>query len=141
LNLSPISFDLILEKKFHLMEITQTEIEEIKKFVSDLNKESAPIIVEGKKDTSALKSIGVMGKIFEFNKFQGMTDFSDHVSKFEKIIILFDKDRQGSTLVKKSFRILDRRTKLDLRYKSRLGKITKGKVKCVEELKMYEDLI
>ncbi len=91
MNLSPISFDLILEKKFHLMEITQTEIEEIKKFVSDLNKESSPIIVEGKKDTSALKSIGVMGKIFELNKFQGMADFSDHVSKFEKIIILFER--------------------------------------------------
>ena len=80
------------------MLVTEQEIHEIKNFVSHLNsmKKSA-VVVEGKKDTAALRKVGFSGKILEFHKFGGMVNFADSVAKYERLIILFDRDRKGRT--------------------------------------------
>ena len=78
------------------MNITEQEIQDLKNLVHLLNtKQDCAIIVEGKRDSAALKKIGVSGIVLEFHKFQGIVKFSDSVSKYKSLIILLDRDRKG----------------------------------------------
>ena len=100
--------------------------------------EDSIVVVEGKRDSIALKKLGYTGKILEFYKFAGMVDFADSVSKYKKLIILFDRDKKGRTLTGKTIQLLQRRTKIDLTFKRKLREITKGKIMCIEQLVCYE---
>ena len=124
------------------MLVSEQEISEVKDFVSQLNsmKESV-VIVEGKRDSAALKRIGFSGKVLEFHKFGGMINFVDSVAKHENLIILFDGDKKGRYLTGKTIRLLQRRTKIDLRFKRKLTSITKGKIRFIEQLVCYESYI
>ncbi|MFZ8907932.1 MAG: topoisomerase [Nitrosopumilaceae archaeon] len=124
------------------MLVTEQEIAELKNFVSHLNsmKESV-VVVEGKRDSAALKRIGFSGKVLEFHKFGGMINFVDSVARHESLIILFDGDRKGKYLTGKTIQLLQRRTKIDLTFKKKLTKITKGKIRFIEQLVCYESYI
>jgi 5S rRNA maturation endonuclease (ribonuclease M5) len=124
------------------MLVTEQEISEVKDFVSQLNsmKESV-VIVEGKRDSTALKRIGFSGKVLEFHKFGGMINFVDTVARHENLIILFDGDKKGRYLTGKTIQLLQRRTKIDLRFKRKLTSITKGKIRFIEQLVCYESFI
>ena len=99
------------------------------------------VIVEGKKDSGALKKIGFTGKVLEFHKFGGMIDFTDSVSKYKRLIILFDRDKKGRTLTEKTIQLLQRRTKVDLSFKRKLRIITEGKIMFIEQLTCYESFL
>jgi len=119
--------------------VTEQEIHEIKKFVLQLNSMKDSIVaVEGKKDTTALKKLGFSGNVIEFHRFGGIVNFADYVSRYEKIIILFDRDRKGRYLTGKTIQLLQRRTKIDLSFKRKLVSITKGKIRFTEQLVCYE---
>ena len=122
------------------MLITEQEITELKEFVLQLNNNTTniPVIVEGKRDSKALRSLGYSGQLLEFHRFGGMTKFVDFVSKYKRIIILFDNDKKGNQLTRKSIEMLQRRTKVDLYYKRKLRKITKSKIMFIEQLVCYE---
>ena len=121
------------------MLVSEQEISEIKDFVSHLNSmEESVVIVEGKRDSAALKKIGFSGKVLEFHKFGGMINFADSVARHETLILLFDGDRKGRYLTRKTIRLLQRRTKIDLRFKRKLTSITKGKIRFIEQLVCYE---
>lgn len=124
------------------MFVTEQEIHELKNFVSQLNsmKESV-VIVEGKKDSTALKKVGFSGKVLEFHKFGGMVNFADSVAKYERVIVLFDRDKKGRTLTGKTIQLLQRRTRIDLSFKRKLRTITKGKIMFVEQLVCYESYL
>ncbi len=124
------------------MLVSEQEIIEIKDFVSHLNsmKESV-VIVEGKRDSAALKKIGFSGKVVEFHKFGGMINFVDSVARHENLIILFDGDKKGKYLTGKTIQLLQRRTNVDLRFKRKLTSITKGKIRFIEQLVCYESFI
>ena len=124
------------------MLVTEQEIIEIKEFVTQLNsmKESV-VVVEGKRDSDALKKIGFSGKVVEFHKYGGMIDFVDSVSKHENLIILFDGDKKGKYLTGKTIQLLQRRTNIDLRFKRKLTSITKGKIRFIEQLVCYESYL
>lgn len=124
------------------MLVTEQEIAELKNFVSHLNsmKESV-VVVEGKRDSAALKRIGFSGKVLEFHKFGGMINFVDSVASHKSLIILFDGDRKGKYLTGKTIQLLQRRTKIDLTFKQKLTKITKGKIRFIEQLVCYESYI
>jgi 5S rRNA maturation endonuclease (ribonuclease M5) len=119
--------------------VSEQEISEIKNFVSQINcqKESV-VIVEGKRDSAALRKIGVSRKILEFHKFSGMIDFADSVAKHENIILLFDGDKKGRYLTGKTIQLLERRTSIDLTFKRKLTSITRGKIRFIEQLVCYE---
>ena len=118
---------------------TEDEIKELRNFVDHLNSmKDSVVIVEGKRDKIALKKIGVTGKIIEFHKFCGMINFVDSVAKHQNVIILFDGDRKGRYLTGKTIQLLQRRTKIDLTFKKRLTKITKGKIRFIEQLVCFE---
>lgn len=124
------------------MLVTEQEIHEIKNFVCHLNSmKKSVVVVEGKRDTEALRKVGVSGKILEFHKFGGMVNFADSVAKYERLIILFDRDRKGRTLTGKTIRLLQRRTRIDLSFKRRLRVITKGKIMFIEQLICYESYL
>jgi 5S rRNA maturation endonuclease (ribonuclease M5) len=122
--------------------VSEQEISEIKDFVSQLNsmKESL-VVVEGKRDSAALKKIGFSGKVVEFHKFGGMINFVDSVARHENLILLFDGDRKGKYLTGKTIHLLQRRTNIDLTFKKKLTSITKGKIRFIEQLVCYESYI
>ena len=124
------------------MLVSEQEIIELKKFISQLNSmNNSVVIVEGKRDSKALVKLGFSGNVLEFYKFKGMIDFTDSVSKYERLIILFDRDKKGRTLTGKTIQLLQRRTKIDLSLKRELQKITKGKIMFIEQLVCYESYL
>ncbi len=124
------------------MLVTEQEIIELKNFIFELNSlEDSIVVVEGKRDSIALKKLGYTGKVLEFYKFAGMIDFADSVSKYKRLIILFDRDKKGRTLTGKTIQLLQRRTKIDLSFKRKLREITKGKIMFIEQLVCYESYL
>ena len=124
------------------MFVTEQEINELKNFVSELNsRNNTVLVVEGKKDVAALRKIGVSGKILEYHRFGGMIKFVDHVAKYDNLIVLFDRDRKGKTLTGRTIQLLQRRIKIDLSFKRKLYRITKGKIMFIEQLVCYESYL
>jgi len=122
--------------------VTEQEIHEIRNFVFQLNlMKDSVVVVEGKRDAAALKKLGVSGQIIEFHKFGGIVNFADAVARYEKLIILFDRDKKGRYLTGKTIQLLQRRTKIDLSFKRKLTVITKGKIRFVEQLVCYESYL
>ena len=124
------------------MIVEEQEIMDIKNFVSHLNsmKESV-VVVEGKRDSEALKKIGFSGKVVEFHRFGGMINFVDSVARHENLIVLFDGDRKGKYFTRKTIQLLQRRTNVDLTFKRKLTSITKGKIRFIEQLVCYESFV
>jgi 5S rRNA maturation endonuclease (ribonuclease M5) len=124
------------------MIVSEQEVLELKNFVNELNSvEESVVIVEGKRDSNALRKLGFTGKVLEFHRFGGMVDFADSVAKYQRLIILFDRDKKGRTLTGKTIQLLQRRTKVDLSFKRKLRIITKGKIMFVEQLVSYESYL
>ncbi|MEE8384233.1 MAG: toprim domain-containing protein [Nitrosopumilus sp.] len=124
------------------MLVTEQEIIELKNFIFQLNSmEDSVVVVEGKRDSIALKKLGYTGKVLEFHKFGGMIDFTDSAAKYKNLIILFDRDKKGRTLTGKTIQLLQRRTKVDLSFKRKLRGITKGKIMFIEQLVCYESYL
>lgn len=120
------------------MRITEQEIAELKEFIFQLNTVNQTVIVEGKRDSKALRKLGYLGKILEFHRFGEMVNFADTVSEYDNIILLFDRDRHGQKLTEKAIQLLQRRTSIDTTFKKKLRKITKGKIMFIEQLVCYE---
>jgi len=120
------------------MKITEKEIEELKEFIFQLNTVNQTVIVEGKRDSKALRRLGYLGKILEFHRFGGMVNFADTVSEYDKIILLFDRDKHGQKLTGNAIQLLQRRTKIDTTFKKKLQRITRGKIMFIEQLVCYE---
>lgn len=124
------------------MQVTIQEIEDLKNFVTLLNiQQNSIVVVEGKKDSKALRSIGFVGIIIEFHKLGGFINFVDFVANFENVIILFDNDRKGRQLTAKAVYHLQRRTNVNLSFKYKLVQITKGKIQFIEQLARYESYL
>ena len=124
------------------MQISAQEIQELRSFISTLNLQTnSVVIVEGKRDSAALKKIGYSGVVLEFHKFGGLIKFADSVAQYESVIILLDRDRKGRYLTGKIISQLERRTRVDLSFKKKLVSITKGKIRFIEQLVCYESLV
>ena len=121
------------------MEFSEKEMDEIKKFIQHLNsKKESVVVVEGKRDSIALRKLGFSGKVIEFHSFKGLVKFSDSVAKYKNVILLLDGDRKGRYLTKRIIGLLEHRAKIDLSFKKKLNSITKGKIRFIEQLVCYE---
>ena len=121
------------------MRVTEQEVQDVRNFILLLNSQvDSVVIVEGKRDSAALKKIGYSGKVLELHKFGGMIKFVDYVAKYQRLIILLDGDRKGRYLTGKIVEQLQHRTKVDLSFKRKLVSITKGKIRFIEQLVCYE---
>ena len=124
------------------MQVTEQEIDGIRNFIEQLNLiQDGVVVVEGKRDSTALRKLGFSGKVLEFHKFGGIINFTDYVSKYKKLVILFDRDKKGRYLTGKTIQLLQRRTKIDLSFKRKLRMITKGKIMFIEQLVCYESFL
>jgi len=73
-------------------------LREIIEHLHDIN-ENFPVIVEGKKDASALRSLGLIGDIITLHNGKNLYDFCDDIArKFDRVILLLDWDKKGETL-------------------------------------------
>ena len=122
------------------IEDKQITRKDINDFIISLNDESndhSIVIVEGKKDVEALCFVGFRGNIKTYHHFRGITNFVDHCStKYRKIILLLDSDKKGTMMTKKILTQLKGKA-IDLNYKKKLEKITKGRIKKIEEIKSF----
>jgi len=119
--------------------VTEQEVQDVRNFILLLNYQvDSVVIVEGKRDSAALKKLGFSGKVLELHKFGGMIKFVDSVAKYQRLIILLDGDRKGRYLTGKIIEQLQHRTKVDLSFKRKLVSITKGKIRFIEQLVCYE---
>ncbi|HEX9844968.1 MAG TPA: toprim domain-containing protein [Candidatus Nitrosotenuis sp.] len=121
------------------MEISFDEISDLRSFINNLNYvQESIVVVEGKRDSEALKKLGFTEQVLEFHSFGGITKFADSVAHHKNLIILFDSDRKGKYLTRRIIEQLERRVRIDLSHKKRLVEITKGKIRAIEELIRYE---
>ena len=121
------------------MKITSSDIEGIQNFIALLNsKKDSVVVVEGKRDSAALKKLGFSGKICEFHSFKGLVKFADSMDSYKRIILLLDLDRKGRYLTSRIISQLEHRIRIDLSFKRKLAMITKGKVRHIEDLSTYE---
>ncbi|MFQ6025700.1 MAG: toprim domain-containing protein [Nitrosopumilaceae archaeon] len=124
------------------MQFTELEIQDVKNFINSLNsKNESIVIVEGKRDSAALKKLGFSGKMCEFHRFKGLARFVDSVASYKHLIVLLDSDRKGKYLTSRIIEQLEHRTKIDLSFKKKLAAITRGKVRHIEDLIMYEPFL
>jgi 5S rRNA maturation endonuclease (ribonuclease M5) len=64
--------------------------------------EQVPVIVEGKRDVQALRSLGLCGELIAFNRGQGVYEFCEDIAeKYTEVVILTDWDREGEALFMK----------------------------------------
>ena len=60
-----------------------------------------PVIVEGKKDVSALRKIGLVGEIITLHGGSGIYEFCEDIAeRFHRVILLTDWDNKGEHLYK-----------------------------------------
>ena len=124
------------------MLVSEQEVLELQDFIFELNSlKGSAVIVEGRRDSDALRRLGFTGRVLEFHRFSGMVNFADSVAKFERLVILFDRDRKGRMLTGRTVDLLQRRTRVDLDFKRKLRAITKGKIMFIEQLKSYESYL
>ena len=73
-------------------------LREIIQHLHEVN-EGIPVIVEGKKDASALRSLGLIGDIITLHNGKNLYDFCDDIAgRFERVVLLLDWDRKGEEL-------------------------------------------
>lgn len=71
---------------------------EIIEDLHEVNRDT-PVIVEGKRDASALRSLGLTGDIVTLHNGKNLYEFCDEITgRFEKVILLLDWDKTGETL-------------------------------------------
>ncbi|MBF0506249.1 MAG: hypothetical protein HQL09_05385 [Nitrospirae bacterium] len=60
-----------------------------------------PIIVEGRKDVSALRKIGLVGEIITLHAGRGIYEFCEDIAdRYHRVILLMDWDNKGEHLYK-----------------------------------------
>ena len=94
--------------------------DELEEALSELIEENKiiPIVVEGEKDISALKKLGVNGVIISINSGLSLTDFCDFLARdYKDIIILTDWDRRGGFLCHTIRKNLEGRVSCNLYYR------------------------
>ena len=114
-------------------------------YIKKLNNESkngSLVVVEGKRDVRALRSMGFIGKILMLCHNNNFDRFISEAGKYHKIILLLDLDREGRSLTKKAAILLEgKKHVIDLYFRRNLSSITCGRVKQIEELRKYAEYI
>ncbi len=125
------------EKEEKIAAILEALKEEVEK--------GAPVVVEGKKDIAALRTLGVEGKIITVKT--GGKSFLDAVSKIEQlrdknVILLLDFDRRGKEGTKRLKRDVEYvGVKSNIRFWILLSSLVGKEVQCIESLVKYLDTL
>ena len=121
------------EKEEKILHVLDALIEESSKGI--------PIIVEGKKDVTALLALGVKGKVITLKT--GGKSFLNFLSEIEKmdlpeVILLLDFDRRGKEGMKRLTLNLERtKTKPNFKFWRKLKTLMGKEIQCIESLTTY----
>ena len=115
---------------------------DFQKIWDDLKSLRAPIVVEGKRDTIALRRLGIETDIIEINDGKSLLSTVERISqKFgrsSQFIILMDWDKTGNKLAKQ---LISYGEACDLipndKIRLSLSKFTAKEISCVEELPTF----
>ncbi len=119
-------------------------IERIQQTLTKLIEASArakPIMVEGKKDTQALRELGVSGTIFNLKT--GGKSFLEAAAEIEasgasEVILLLDFDRRGKQGTKRLLQDLEHaKVKVNLGFWLELKALVGHDIQCIESLPSY----
>ena len=113
-------------------------------FINQLNSEymnGAIILVEGKKDTNALVSLGFIGKTIEYCNNNNLSKIELKTQVYDKIIILFYYDAEGRRLTRKVLLRLDKTSIIELKYRRNLSFMSNNGIKRIEELSNFNPYI
>jgi 5S rRNA maturation endonuclease (ribonuclease M5) len=100
-----------------------------------------PIVVEGKKDVSALRALGVAGTVLTVKT--GGKSFLDLVFEIEKmgvteVILFLDFDRRGKEGTKSLKKSLERaKIKANIKLWRELSAFVRKEIQCIESLTAY----
>jgi 5S rRNA maturation endonuclease (ribonuclease M5) len=128
----------------HLKE-KQEKIQKIIEKLIEASEKGQPIIVEGKKDTQALKELGVNGVILTVKS--GGKSFLQATQEIEKfgareVILLLDFDRRGREGTKRLQQDLERmKIKVNLGFWSELKGLLSRDIQCIESLPSYLSMV
>jgi 5S rRNA maturation endonuclease (ribonuclease M5) len=120
------------------------KLERIQQFILELTEDSArglPIIVEGKKDVEALRSLGVEGPVLTVKT--GGKSFVQVLQEIEEsgiaeVILLLDFDRRGKQGIALLKGELERsKIKVNLNYWKAFSAVVGREIQCVEGLSSY----
>lgn len=113
-------------------------IESLSEFIRKLNdEECALVVVEGVRDARALREAGYDGEVFMLCHKNSVLTLEETSTRFKKVILLLDNDREGRKLSERTKRILGGRVRIDSFYQRELLPASKGKIRHVEELAPY----
>jgi 5S rRNA maturation endonuclease (ribonuclease M5) len=113
-------------------------IESLSEFMRKLNdEESALVVVEGLRDAKALQDAGYAGELFMLCHKNNVLSLEETASRFRKIILLLDNDREGQKLSARTKKILGGKVRIDTFYQRELLPASKGRIRHVEELAPY----
>jgi len=114
-------------------------IEEFNKILTYLNKLNYPVVVEGKRDTFALRNLGYTGNIVELNDGRSVLStvelLAHKLGVSGNFVIMTDWDRTGGRLAKQLKEYGESSDLLpDLSIRRNLALLCSKDINCIEEL-------
>jgi 5S rRNA maturation endonuclease (ribonuclease M5) len=104
----------------------------------NLSEEGVPIIVEGIKDITALRGLGLTGPIYMLAG-HNIVSLADELAELPRLLILFDFDRRGGQLTRRLTEQLEGRGVSILhRERHRLRRAFCWRIRVIEGLKQIE---
>jgi 5S rRNA maturation endonuclease (ribonuclease M5) len=127
-----------------MVKVDDDVVQELAHYVRRLNDECAEgalVVVEGPRDLAALEALGFRGAAFLLSHRAGVQRLVEVMEGYRKAILLLDLDQEGRSLTARVARLLEGRREIDLFYRRELAAITRGRVRQVEELGRFRDLV
>lgn len=113
-------------------------LEELIASLQDASTGGAVIIVEGRRDESALRSLGIGGPVMMASHRSALDLAEDAARNYSQIIMLTDWDEKGEEMalnIEQLLRSVGSRADMDIR--SRLKRLVRKEIKDVESLDFY----
>ncbi|MBN2150579.1 MAG: hypothetical protein JW839_03935 [Candidatus Lokiarchaeota archaeon] len=114
--------------------------EDLAKLFADLARDSAPILVEGKRDREALVRGGIDGSRITMLHGQSRLDVEEALADCKDVIMMLDYDAEGLKLLDEFKSIFSRGGKrVNTWYWSKIREVFNGHIDCIENLRRYFD--
>ena len=113
-------------------------LEELLNSLMDASSQGAAVIVEGRRDELALRSLGLRGPMIMASRRPALDLAEDAARRFRKIVMLTDWDAKGDEMalnIDMHLRSMGVQADLDIR--NRLKKLVKKEIKDVQSLSLY----
>lgn len=115
-------------------------LEELIASLLDLSGQGAAVIVEGRRDLIALRTLGLSGPVIMASRRPALDLAEDAARNYSQIILLTDWDQKGEEMCRNIERHLrSAGSRPDALIRSRLKKLVKKEIKDVQSLSRYTE--